>query len=279
MKRFSLLLVLAGLAFTHTGFAEDEAKAQKQTGKHFQNALARASRNAVRQNQPRAQPNVQRQQNVARQNAAQRQLNNANVQRGSNRVAVPNRARGTRADGGNRVYSGGRVNSGSNLEYGTRNRGNNDNARVWRDRNNENRADRVARSGNWNRGDGRRYNRSWDRRRHDRSYWRNNYTRFTIYGGGYYYWDSGYWYPAYGYSPAYSTYAYDAPIYGYNNLDPQQVMANVQSSLQQRGYNAGGVDGVYGPRTRRAILAFQRDNGLDPTGVVDADTLGALGLG
>ena len=56
---------------------------------------------------------------------------------------------------------------------------------------------------------------------HDRNWWRRHYkTRFVLFGGGYYYWNLGYWYPAFGYSPFYNNYAYSEPIYGYNNLAP-----------------------------------------------------------
>ena len=53
----------------------------------------------------------------------------------------------------------------------------------------------------------------WDRTHHDRAWWRSHYNRFAVFGGGYYYWNTGYWYPAYGYDPYFSTYSYDAPIY------------------------------------------------------------------
>jgi len=43
--------------------------------------------------------------------------------------------------------------------------------------------------------------------------------------------------------------------------DERMVMA-VQRALTQLGYSAGSVDGVMGPATRRAILAFQKDRGL-----------------
>src|SRR6266566_755803 len=94
----------------------------------------------------------------------------------------------------------------------------------------------------------RNYRSEW----HDRDWWRHNHSRIVFVFGGPYYWNSGYWYPAWGYdSNAY--YAYDGPIYGYNNLPPDQVIANVQSSLQQQGYYQGEVDGLLGPQTRAAI--------------------------
>ncbi|HSH38753.1 MAG TPA: hypothetical protein VK993_08200, partial [Chthoniobacterales bacterium] len=73
------------------------------------------------------------------------------------------------------------------------------------------------------------------RERRDREWWRSRYSRFALFGGGYYYWDRGYWYPAYGYDPAYSTYRYDEPIYGYNYMEPRQVMVRVQRELRREG--------------------------------------------
>lgn len=120
--------------------------------------------------------------------------------------------------------------------------------------------------------------RNWDRSRHDRGWYRSHYSRFARFGGGYYYWNAGFWYPAYGYDPYFSSYAYDAPIYAYNNEDPGQVIANVQVALQQAGYNPGAVDGTYGPMTRNALLNYQRDNGLPDSGEIDDATLDSLGL-
>ena len=114
---------------------------------------------------------------------------------------------------------------------------------------------------------------------HDRGWWRSHYnTTFVLFGGGYYYWDSGYWYPAFGYSPFYNNYAYSEPIYGYNNLAPGQVLENVQLALRDLGYYQGPIDGLIGPQTRDALAAFQRDNGLVETAAVDEPTLVTLGL-
>ncbi|HSH38752.1 MAG TPA: peptidoglycan-binding domain-containing protein, partial [Chthoniobacterales bacterium] len=116
------------------------------------------------------------------------------------------------------------------------------------------------------------------RRWHDREWYRRNYNRFVLFGGGYYYWNRGYWFPAYGYHPSYSSYVYNAPIYSYNGLPPGQVLAIVQTQLQQRGYYNAAVDGTYGPVTRQALLNYQADNGLPMTGEVDQRTLLSLGL-
>ena len=114
---------------------------------------------------------------------------------------------------------------------------------------------------------------------HNRNWWRSRYnTTFVLFGGGYYYWNSGYWYPAYGYSPYYNNYAYSEPIYGYNNLAPGQVLENVQLALRDQGYYRGAIDGLVGPQTRAALAAYQRDHGLIITAAVDEPTLVTLGL-
>lgn len=50
----------------------------------------------------------------------------------------------------------------------------------------------------------------------------------------------------------------------------------VQSALAALGYDPGPIDGVMGPRTRAAVMAFQRDAGLVVDGVVGPATRGAL---
>jgi Putative peptidoglycan binding domain len=116
------------------------------------------------------------------------------------------------------------------------------------------------------------------RDRHDRDWWRNHCHTIILIGSGFYAWDLGYWYPAYGYDSYYSNYAYDGPIYGYDGLPPDQIIANVQYALQQLGYFAEDVDGVLGPVTRQAIEDYQLDNGLNVTGSIDRPTLVALGF-
>src|SRR5437762_7467284 len=116
------------------------------------------------------------------------------------------------------------------------------------------------------------------RDRHDRDWWRNHCHTIILIGGGFYAWDLGYWYPAYGYDSYYSNYSYDGPIYGYDGLPPDQIIANVQYALQQLGYYSEVVDAVLGPITRQAIEDYQLDNGLNVTGAIDRPTLVALGF-
>ena len=119
----------------------------------------------------------------------------------------------------------------------------------------------------------RNYHRQW----HDRGWWRSHYNRIVFVNNGWYYWNAGYWFPAWGYAPS-AYYAYDGPIYGYNGLAPDRVIVDVQSQLQRDGYYDGPVDGVLGPMTREAIAAFQADHGLAVTSVIDQPTLSTLGI-
>jgi hypothetical protein len=120
----------------------------------------------------------------------------------------------------------------------------------------------------------RNYRSEW----HDQGWWRSHYNNRVVFVyGGWYAWNAGYWIPAWGYAPN-AYYAYDGPIYGYNGLPPDQVVANVQAALQQQGYYQGDVDGLLGPLTRDAIADYQRSNGLVETAAIDQPTLDSLGM-
>jgi hypothetical protein len=120
----------------------------------------------------------------------------------------------------------------------------------------------------------RNYRSAW----HDRSWWRSHYNNRVVFVyGGWYAWNAGYWIPAWGYAPN-AYYAYDGPVYGYNNLPPDQVIANVQTALQEQGLYQGEVDGLLGPQTRAAIADYQSANGLAETAAIDQPTLESLGM-
>ncbi|HSC22257.1 MAG TPA: peptidoglycan-binding domain-containing protein [Casimicrobiaceae bacterium] len=53
---------------------------------------------------------------------------------------------------------------------------------------------------------------------------------------------------------------------------------SAQQALNDRGYDVGTVDGIYGPSTHDAVVRFQQAQGLSQTGMLDAQTLSALGL-
>ena len=119
----------------------------------------------------------------------------------------------------------------------------------------------------------RNYKSEW----HDQGWWHSHHNNIVFVFGAPYYRNSGYWFPAWGYAPN-AYYAWDGPIYAYNNLPPDQVIANVQAALQQQGYYHGEVDGLLGPLTRAAIADYQRDHGLYTTSTIDEPTLQSLGM-
>jgi hypothetical protein len=116
---------------------------------------------------------------------------------------------------------------------------------------------------------------------HDQGWWRSNYgANLLLIGGGWYYWNAGYWYPAWGYDETAAYYPYDGPIYAGETRRPfDEVVADVQASLQEQGYYHGEVDGLMGPLTREALASFQQDHGLITTAALDQPTLSSLGLG
>ena len=61
------------------------------------------------------------------------------------------------------------------------------------------------------------------------------------------------------------------------NALPQKAMVQkVQAMLNSQGYNVGTPDGLAGPKTRRAILEFQKKSGMPATGKVETSLLNKL---
>ena len=199
-----------------------------------------------------------------------RARNNAEVNRERNLAA--NRARNVEL---NRNRNANEVRARNNVVFNReRSFNRTQNAAFYRGRN-------VRVTNNW-RGDafrGQRYTvfRNYQRQWHDRGWWRSHYNRIVFVSGGWYYWNAGYWFPAWGYAPGVS-YAFDGPIYAYNGLTPDRVTVDVQQQLASAGYYDGPVDGMLGPMTREAIAAFQADNGLAVTSAIDEPTLATLGI-
>src|SRR5437763_11091216 len=181
-------------------------------------------------------------------NAEVNRARNANEFRGRNNVAINrNRNFGVNRTGNAAYYRGGKVRITNN----------------WRG--DAFRGQRYAAFRN--------YNRQW----HDRSWWRSHYDRIIFVNNGWYYWNAGYWFPAWGYAPSVS-YVYDGPMYGYNGWTPDRITVEVQQQLARAGYYDGPIDGLLGPMTREAIAAYQAENGLAITSAIDEPTLATLGL-
>lgn len=56
------------------------------------------------------------------------------------------------------------------------------------------------------------------------------------------------------------------------------MVKTIQTKLKKWGYYSGSVDGIYGAQTKKAVMYFQRKNGLTADGIVGAKTLKALGI-
>jgi len=158
------------------------------------------------------------------------------------------------------------------------------------------------------------WNRNWDRRRDH--FWNGHRCRFV--NGSWFIFDIGffpwfgwpfydyyaydyypYGYPyGYGYGSPYgygydsgadygSSYhdqiGYDSSRYGgngYGSYDRSAAVevADAQDRLARAGYYRGQIDGVLGPETRHAIVRYQSDKGLEPSGNLTSETLRSLGL-
>ncbi|AEM78901.1 peptidoglycan-binding domain-containing protein [Thermoanaerobacter wiegelii] len=58
---------------------------------------------------------------------------------------------------------------------------------------------------------------------------------------------------------------------GYDVLQLQMI-------LQSLGYDPGPIDGIFGPRTKNAVMKFQRDNGLKVDGIVGPETMRVINM-
>src|SRR3954466_3103732 len=54
------------------------------------------------------------------------------------------------------------------------------------------------------------------------------------------------------------------------------TIKQVQEKLSQQGQDPGKVDGILGQKTQAALKEFQQQNGLQPSGEADQQTLAAL---
>lgn len=68
--------------------------------------------------------------------------------------------------------------------------------------------------------------------------------------------------------------AYAVSKYGSDSSE----VSEIQQALSELGYYNGNIDGKFGTQTQNAVIAFQKDNNLNPDGIVGDKTLSALGL-
>ena len=55
-----------------------------------------------------------------------------------------------------------------------------------------------------------------------------------------------------------------------------EAVTELQGWLYQLGYNPGSTDGIFGPKTEKAVKAFQRDTDLQVDGIVGPATRASL---
>ncbi len=56
------------------------------------------------------------------------------------------------------------------------------------------------------------------------------------------------------------------------------IVTQIQKRLKNWGYYSGNIDGIYGEKTRDAVIAFQKKNGANPDGIVGSETAALIGI-
>ena len=102
------------------------------------------------------------------------------------------------------------------------------------------------------------------------------YDSGAYYGSNYY--DQNGYDSSYNDQRDYDSSNYDQGGYGSYDQSNQLAVADAQDRLARAGYYHGKIDGVLGPETRHALVRYQSDKGLDPSGNLTPDTLRSLGL-
>ena len=102
--------------------------------------------------------------------------------------------------------------------------------------------------------------------------------RYTLSGRR---WDMGILVPGIQYRPLTGTVRVPPPAILYRLTSPPRQgdqVRRIQKKLEEQGFDPQGVDGIYGPKTFAAVLAFQLARGLLPDGEVGPQTAKALGM-
>jgi hypothetical protein len=279
MKRLITLatVLLVGLASVQAAQTDDQQKKKKKKAQTTQAATPAAKKGATQTSNQRVSSQTTKPHVNSQTSSSQASKKHVTSQPSSNQQVT------------NRYYKNkkGQSNVQANTNYNQRN------TQVVQTKKSKNKNQTYVVTNNnaqWNKKAWKHYKRTgnewsysaaqrWNwREHHNRDWWRRNNYRLVRYGGGYWYWNSGWWYPAYGYDPYYSHYVYDGPIFGYGYAAPGDVTVEVQRALAQQGYYYGPIDGILGPGTRRAIQRYQIDRGLAVTAAIDEQTLYTLGL-
>lgn len=78
----------------------------------------------------------------------------------------------------------------------------------------------------------------------------------------------------------YETCIKEEAVYALSKLGSSGAeVKRIQQKLKDLGYDVGKVDGIYGTKTKNAVLKFQRNCGITADGICGKQTLLYLGLG
>lgn len=66
------------------------------------------------------------------------------------------------------------------------------------------------------------------------------------------------------------------PFYTYYDRDNGDAVSELQNELKALNYYFGEITGFYDELTAEAVMGYQIDNGLDPSGIADDETLALL---
>ena len=75
-----------------------------------------------------------------------------------------------------------------------------------------------------------------------------------------------------------NSYSDALPAVAYQKGSTGSEVKTIQTKLKNWGYYFGEVDGIFGSKTRDAVIYFQKKNGLTADGIVGNNTLKALGM-
>ncbi len=102
------------------------------------------------------------------------------------------------------------------------------------------------------------------------------YDSGAYYGSNYY--DQNGYDSSYDNQGGYDSSYYNGNRYGSSDESTEIAVADAQRRLARVGYYRGQIDGVLGPETRHALVRYQSDKGLEPSGNLTPDTLRSLGM-
>jgi hypothetical protein len=71
---------------------------------------------------------------------------------------------------------------------------------------------------------------------------------------------------------------YDPNGYTDQSQSNYSIVVAAQERLARQGYYRGETDGALSPEMQKAVKRYQITNGLRPTGYLDSETLGVMGL-